>query len=234
MAAFTAEIILGLPVSPSATGNFPEQSARVWGRQVLLIPDVLVRRHQKLKPGLFGGLDQFAICEFFPPTRSRFLHGMANPQTREAARRTVVEKNEHRGGRTNRSLELCPANAPQTLRLSISSRVTGNCSITSSILIPASRFSNKTRTGVLVPFNTHAPLTFPGILSTTRHCDQSSVEIFRPHLNLIVTLLVMRSFLKRSQATRVQSCTIASYAPSPFPTPAEAGTARAFAQFRSP
>jgi len=33
----------------------------------------------------------------------------------------------------------------------------------SSILAPASRFSKMTDTGIRVPFNTHAPLTLPGM-----------------------------------------------------------------------
>jgi hypothetical protein len=32
-------------------------------------------------------------------------------------------------------------------------------------------------TGMRVPFNTHAPLTLPGTLSTAEHCDQSRAAI---------------------------------------------------------
>jgi hypothetical protein len=32
-------------------------------------------------------------------------------------------------------------------------------------------------TGIRVPFNTHAPLTLPGTLSTAGHCDQSRAAI---------------------------------------------------------
>src|SRR6266849_5655559 len=67
------------------------------------------------------------------------------------------------------------------MRLSSCSRVTGNCSMTSSMLNPASRFSNRTFTGVRVPRSTHAPLTLPGMLSTAGHCDQSRVAIFLPY-----------------------------------------------------
>src|ERR1043166_3739997 len=42
-----------------------------------------------------------------------------------------------------------------------------------SIFAPASRLSKIADTGIRVPFNTHAPLTLPGILSTAGHCDQS-------------------------------------------------------------
>ncbi len=63
------------------------------------------------------------------------------------------------------------------MRLSICSRVTGNCSITSSMLNPASRFSKSTFTGVPVPRKTQAPLTLPGMLYTAGHWDQSSCAI---------------------------------------------------------
>ena len=68
----------------------------------------------------------------------------------------------------------------KAIKLSICSRLTGNCSITSSMLMPASRFSNKVFTGVRVPLSTQAPLTFPGTLSTAGHCDQSSEFITQP------------------------------------------------------
>src|SRR5258708_1518330 len=41
-------------------------------------------------------------------------------------------------------------------------------------LAPASRFSKTVATGMRVPRKTQAPLTFPGMLSTAAHCDQSS------------------------------------------------------------
>jgi len=61
----------------------------------------------------------------------------------------------------------------------ISSRETGNCSMISSMVIPCSRFSNTTETGVRLPLNNHAPLTLPGILSTAGHCDQSKPIVYR-------------------------------------------------------
>src|ERR1700731_2243553 len=47
----------------------------------------------------------------------------------------------------------------------------------SSRLAPASRFSKMADTGIRVPFNTHAPLTLPGTLSTAEHRDQSRPAI---------------------------------------------------------
>jgi hypothetical protein len=47
----------------------------------------------------------------------------------------------------------------------------------SSTLAPASKFSNMTETGMRVPRSTQAPLTFPGMLSTAGHCDQSSAPV---------------------------------------------------------
>src|SRR5260370_4638545 len=49
-----------------------------------------------------------------------------------------------------------------------------NHSIMSWRLAPASIFSKMTEAGMRVPLSTQAPLTFPGMLSTAGHCDQSS------------------------------------------------------------
>ena len=61
--------------------------------KVLLVTDVLVRRDHDFKPRLLGGLDQFAVFEFFPAARPRLLHGVAGEKTRQASGRSVVEKN---------------------------------------------------------------------------------------------------------------------------------------------
>jgi len=50
----------------------------------------------------------------------------------------------------------------------------------SSMVAPASRFSNTAETGIRVSRNTHAPLSLPGTLSTAGHCDQSRAAMFRP------------------------------------------------------
>ena len=50
-----------------------------------------------------------------------------------------------------------------------------NCSMISSTVAPASRFSNTADTGIRVSRNTHAPLSRPGTLSTAGHWDQSRV-----------------------------------------------------------
>jgi hypothetical protein len=47
----------------------------------------------------------------------------------------------------------------------------------SSMLAPASRFSKTVATGMRVPLKTQAPLTFPGMLSTDGHWDQSSADM---------------------------------------------------------
>ena len=53
-------------------------------------------------------------------------------------------------------------------RFRICSRVTSNCSMTSS-MFKSSRFSNTVTTGRRVLRKTHAPLTLPGMLSTAGH-----------------------------------------------------------------
>jgi hypothetical protein len=62
-----------------------------------------------------------------------------------------------------------------------SSGVTSKTSVISSADIPASRFSNTVCTGIRVPRKTHAPLTFPGMLSTAAYCDQSRVAVAIVH-----------------------------------------------------
>src|ERR1700733_6317530 len=68
---------------------------------------------------------------------------------------------------------LCATNSNTAV---ICSRVTSKCSITSATL-ESSRFWITVATGSRVPLNTHAPLTRPGTLSTTGHCDQSRIAI---------------------------------------------------------
>src|SRR5229473_526313 len=86
---------------------------------------------------------------------------------------TLVEKNQHQrvtgdGGVTSR------LRAANSMTASTCSRSRpSNHSIISSMLAPAFRFSKMTETGMRVPLSTQAPLTFPGMLSTTGHCDQS-------------------------------------------------------------
>src|ERR1700730_11215234 len=59
----------------------------------------------------------------------------------------------------------------------------------SSMVAPASRFSNTMETGIRVSLNTHAPLTLPGMLSTAGHCDQSRFAmICAPFFQVIVTV----------------------------------------------
>src|SRR5258708_30879902 len=59
----------------------------------------------------------------------------------------------------------------------ICSRVKSNHSMISSMLAPASRFWKTMETAIRVPLKTQAPLTFPGMLSTAGHCDQSSAAM---------------------------------------------------------
>ena len=49
----------------------------------------------------------------------------------------------------------------------------GNHSMNSSIVAPSFRLLNRAVTGTLVPLNTHAPLTLPGLLSMAVHVLQS-------------------------------------------------------------
>ena len=59
----------------------------------------------------------------------------------------------------------------------ICSRVMSNCSMISSMVAPASRFSNTAETGIRVSLNTHAPPSLPGTLSTAGHCLVPRVRV---------------------------------------------------------
>ena len=61
--------------------------------QVLLIADIFIRGHHKVKTGLLGGFDQCAVSQFFPAMRPRFFDSMTDEKTGKAARRAIVEKN---------------------------------------------------------------------------------------------------------------------------------------------
>src|SRR5260370_39100382 len=88
-------------------------------------------------------------------------------------RRTLVEKNQHQrvtgdGGVTSR------LRAANSMTASTCSRARpSNHSIISTMLAPAFRFSKMTEAGMRVALSTRGPLTFPGMLSTAGHCDQS-------------------------------------------------------------
>ncbi len=60
--------------------------------KVLLVSDVLVRRHHDFETGLLGNIDQLAVCKFFPPPRPRFFDSVARKETGEASRRAVIER----------------------------------------------------------------------------------------------------------------------------------------------
>src|SRR5437879_9462333 len=86
----------------------------------------------------------------------------------------LVKQNEHQRltGDEGVSSRLRAANSITALIWLRSSP--SNHSMMSSMLAPASKFSKMTETGIRVPRSTQAPLTFPGMLSTAGHCDQSS------------------------------------------------------------
>src|SRR4051812_8740228 len=96
----------------------------------------------------------------------------------EASRRTVVEEDAQSDRYSLRTLVRDEGDS--ALRATnpsaefICSRVTGYCSMISLIVIPASRLSKTSETGVRVPLNSQAPPTFPAMLSTAGQFDQSS------------------------------------------------------------
>jgi len=99
--------------------------------------------------------------------------------------RSMVKENEHRRGATAAAARKpFRLSATKSSTAAICSRLTSNCSITSSML-RSSRFSMTVATGSRVPRNTHAPLTLPGMLSTAGQCDQSRTAIsLRPFFRI--------------------------------------------------
>src|SRR5260370_11752884 len=100
---------------------------------------------------------------------------------------TLLEKNQHHrvrgdGGVTSRLREANSMTASTCSRF----RPSNHC-IISTMLAPAFRFSKMTETGMRVPLSTRAPLTFPGMLSTAGHCDQSSAAMERFSFRLFYT-----------------------------------------------
>src|SRR4029077_11649241 len=99
---------------------------------------------------------------------------MSLKERTDRERSTLIEKNQHQrvtgdGGVASR------LRAANSMTASTCSRSRpSNHSIISSMLAPAFRFSKITETGMRVPLSTHAPLTFPGKLSTAGHSDESS------------------------------------------------------------
>ena len=105
-----------------------------------------------------------------------------------------------------------PLISPQSGRVTSphKSGVHPNHPMMSSILAPASIFSKIAETGMRVPLSTHAPLTLPGMLSTTGHWDQSRLAMLLPSLH--------RSLLPRL-AKRLPTCPALPPSPSPHRPP---------------
>jgi hypothetical protein len=117
-----------------------------------------------------GRIEEFAISQGVPSKGTGLFDNVCGQGPGNTPRRAVVKEHTHQRPETGAS-RLLAANSRTALTCA---RDTGNCSITSSIAMPSSRFSKTTATGVRVPLNTQAPLTLPGTLSTAGHSDQSS------------------------------------------------------------
>src|SRR3954471_17806049 len=130
---------------------------------------------------------------------------MSNEKIGERGGRALVKENAHYGATAGASkLRAAKSRTAMTW-----SRVRPSYSLTSSSMVtPSSRFSNTMETGIRVPRNTHAPLTFPGTLSTAGHWDQSSAAIFvllfrvKGNRRLVTTLQSGAARLRRRQKYR--------------------------------
>jgi hypothetical protein len=64
-------------------------------REVLLVSDIFVGSEKHLKPSLFGGLQQFAVLEFVPPSLGGCLDHMSLEEWANRDGSSLVEENKH-------------------------------------------------------------------------------------------------------------------------------------------
>src|SRR5208283_2254220 len=146
-------------------------------RQILLVPDIFVGSQEHLKSSLFGGLQQFAVLQFLPPSLGGRLDCMSFEECADRDRSPLVKEDQHQRVSADEGVSSRLRAANSITALIWSRSKPSNQSIMSSMLAPASKFSNITETGMRVPRSTQAPLTFPATLSTAEHCDQSKAGI---------------------------------------------------------
>jgi hypothetical protein len=77
-----------LGVAKDDDGNFP-------GGQVLLMPHILVGRHEHLEASGFGCIEQGAVFKPLPPALNRFDNGMSFQGITQRRRRAVIKEDEH-------------------------------------------------------------------------------------------------------------------------------------------
>ena len=94
------------------------------------------------------------LLSVFPSLRFCLFDGVALQRTGNASGRSVVKENKHQ-----RRTGVSRLRAAKSSTAVTCSRVTSNCSIISSMLMPSSRFSKMVATGSRVPRKTHAPQT---------------------------------------------------------------------------
>src|SRR5882724_4044428 len=127
---------------------------------------------------------------------------MADQRRGDASWRSVVKEDQHQ-----RRIGASRLRAAKSKTAVTCSRVTSNCSMISSMVMPSSRFSKIVATGMRVPRKTHAPLTLPGTLSTAEHCDQSSTIRKSPKNDCLLILVHftrvsnIRTVISRQQKT---------------------------------
>lgn len=128
--------------------------------------EVSVGGNKNVELGL-SGPKKLAIAKLRPAMLMRSDDLVLDQVLPEWRRRALIKQDFH-------AARLRPACASTA---STCARVTpGNHSKNSSMVAPASRFSNSACTGTRVPLNNHAPLTLSGMRSTTGHVRQSSME----------------------------------------------------------
>ena len=145
-------------------GNFPMC-------QVLLISKILICRYQNIISLAFGRFDKTSVCELGPAIFCGGIHRGGMQKTPKRKRDPLVKKDFHAATGSSRLAEAYSKTASTWPR-----PTPGNHSKNSSTEAPSSKFSNKARTGTLVPRKTQEPPTFLGLCSTLLHWSQKFIE----------------------------------------------------------
>lgn len=141
--------------------------------QILLVSKTLIRCHKQFKSSEFCGGQQGPVLEPRPSAISARFDGVSGQMAAQWSRRPLVKQNFHVPEAPTRSA------AAWSSACCACSRVTpGNHSINSSSVAPSRKFSNKARTGTLVPRKTQDPLTTSGCRSTAGQLFQSVIFVF--------------------------------------------------------
>jgi len=158
---------------PTCCGE--DENGQPPANQILLRPQVLVRRDQQVKPCL-GRSKKVSIGQAGPAQLECRRYRVTGERVPHRGWGALVENDSHAGLDPERIQATAKLRSACSSTASTCSRLTpGNQARKSFSVAPSSRFSKSARTGTRVFLNTQAPLTLPGTRSTAVHCVQSSI-----------------------------------------------------------